>query len=159
MESYSALPQSPKLQSSHYKVMLTWEPTPKLNCSITPWKNINSELLSNSSYVHDVIETSNEVLAGLKMMFTFLSRPKYPPVLLFSDKSQTAIFLILLSKNITKIFLESFGWRYFAKCVIKPQIYVKLCLKTELLYFYKRCGKKWQYFGEMTFGPDRVYNY
>ena len=116
MESYSALPQSPKLQSSHYKVMPTWEPTPKLNCCITPWKNMYSELVSNSSYVHDVIETSNEILAGLKMTFTFLSRPTYPPVLLFSDKSQTAIFLILLSKNITKIFLESFGWRFRQMC-------------------------------------------
>ena len=51
-----------------------------------------SELVSNSSYVHDVIETSNEVLAGLKMMFTFLSRPTYPPVLLFSDESHTIVY-------------------------------------------------------------------
>ena len=37
-----------------------------------------SESVSNSSYVYDVIETSKEVLAGLKIMLTFLSRSACP---------------------------------------------------------------------------------
>ena len=37
-----------------------------------------SESVSNSSYVYDVIETSKEELAGLKMMLTFLSRATCP---------------------------------------------------------------------------------
>ena len=37
-----------------------------------------SESVLNSSYVDDVIETSKEVLAGLKMMLTFLSRATCP---------------------------------------------------------------------------------
>ena len=45
-----------------------------------------SESVLNSSHVYDVIETSKEVLAGLKMMLTFFS-----PV--------NGIFLIPLSKK------------------------------------------------------------
>ena len=30
-------PETPHLQSSHHKVVLTWEPTPKLNFCIIPW--------------------------------------------------------------------------------------------------------------------------
>ena len=37
------------------------------------------ELVLNSSYVYDEIETSKEVLAGLKMMLTFVSRATSPP--------------------------------------------------------------------------------
>ena len=37
-----------------------------------------SESVLNSSYVYDVIETSKEVLTGLKMTFIFLSRATSP---------------------------------------------------------------------------------
>ena len=37
-----------------------------------------SESLLDSTYVDDVIETSKEVLSGLKMMLTFLSRATCP---------------------------------------------------------------------------------
>ena len=43
-----------------------------------------SESVSNSSYVYDVIETSKEELAGLKMMLTFLSRATCPSSFTFS---------------------------------------------------------------------------
>ena len=140
MGSYSALPQSPKLQSSHYKVMPTWEPTPKLNCCITPWKNMYSELVSNSSYVHDVIETSNEILAGLKMTFTFLSRPTYPPVLLFSDKSQTAIFLILLSKN--KDLFRKLWLTIFRQMCHKASNLCQTLSKNRIALFLQKMWKK-----------------
>ena len=42
-------------------------------------KYMYSESVLNSSYVYDEIETSKEVLAGLKMMLTFLSRATSPP--------------------------------------------------------------------------------
>ena len=60
---------------------------------------MHAEIVLNSSYVYDEIETSKEVLASLKMMLTFLSRATNPPVLPFLEKSHTAIFLILLSKK------------------------------------------------------------
>ena len=44
-----------------------------------------SESVLKSSYVYDVIDTSKEVLAGLKMVLTFLSRATTPLVLLFLD--------------------------------------------------------------------------
>ena len=50
-------------------------------------------------YVYDLIVTSKEVLAGLKMMLTFLSRATSPPPQFLSDKSHTAMFLILLFKK------------------------------------------------------------
>ena len=62
-------------------------------------KYMYSESILNSSYVYDVIETSKEVLAGLLMMLTFLSRAASPPSLTFSDKSHIAIFFIRLSKK------------------------------------------------------------
>ena len=34
---------------------------------------MHAEIVLNSSYVYDEIETSKEVLASLKMMLTFLS--------------------------------------------------------------------------------------
>ena len=50
----------------------------------SPWgifqqKYMYPELVLNSSYVYDEIETSKEVLAGLKMMLTFVSRATSPP--------------------------------------------------------------------------------
>ena len=38
-----------------------------------------SESVLGSSYVYDAIETKKEVLAGFKMMLTFLSRATSPP--------------------------------------------------------------------------------
>ena len=35
--SYKRILPVPQMQSSHHKVMLTWEPTPKLNFCIIPW--------------------------------------------------------------------------------------------------------------------------
>ena len=35
--SYKRILSVPQIQSSHHKVMLTWEPTPKLNFCIIPW--------------------------------------------------------------------------------------------------------------------------
>ena len=53
---------------------------------------MHAEIVLNSSYIYDEIETSKEVLAGLKMMLTFLSRAKNPPVLLFfGEKSHCHI--------------------------------------------------------------------
>ena len=65
----------------------------------TTLKCMCSESVSNSSYGYNVIETSKEVLVGLKMMLNLLSRANVPPVLLFSDKSHTAICFIPLSKK------------------------------------------------------------
>ena len=42
-----------------------------------------SESVLNSSYVYDEIETSEEVLAGFKMMLPFLSRATSSPSLPF----------------------------------------------------------------------------
>ena len=38
-------PQTPQLQNSYHKMMLTWEPTSKLNSCIIPWY-LEIELLS-----------------------------------------------------------------------------------------------------------------
>ena len=65
-----------------------------------------SESVLNSSYVYDEIETSEEVLAGFKMMLPFLSRATSSPSLTFLDKNQTAIFHILLSKNISHTLVD-----------------------------------------------------
>ena len=62
-----------------------------------------SESVLNSSYVYDVIETSKEVLAGLNMMLTFLSRATSPPSFTFFVKKS-----YLYLKN-SKIFLKKFG--------------------------------------------------
>lgn len=63
-------------------------------------KYLYSESVLNFSYVYDVIETTKEVLAGLKFMLTFLSRAtNTPSFTFFSDKSHTEILLILLSKK------------------------------------------------------------
>ena len=64
-----------------------------------------SESVLNSSYVYDEIGTSEEVLAGFKMMLTFLSRATSSPSL-FLDKNQTAIFHIFLSKNISHTLVD-----------------------------------------------------
>ena len=56
-----------------------------VNISITLryWKYMFSESVLNSSYVYDEIETSEEVLAGFKMMLPFLSRATSSPSLTF----------------------------------------------------------------------------
>ena len=43
MGAYKTAPQIQQLQSSHDKVMLTWETTPKLNSCIIPWERINGQ--------------------------------------------------------------------------------------------------------------------
>ena len=63
------------------------------------------------SYVYNENETTKEILAGLKMMLTFLSRAPRPLSLTFMT------------------------------FVIKPQIYVKLCLKTEITLFLGKMRK------------------
>ena len=64
-----------------------------------------SESVLNSSYVDDVIETSKEVLAGLKMMLTFLSPATCPSSFTFFWIKVTLQYASYLGlKNITKIF-------------------------------------------------------
>ena len=52
-----------------------------------------------------------------------------------------------------------FGWQHFARFVIKPQIFVKLCLTTEITLFLQ---KMWKNDGNALktwpLGTDRAYN-
>ena len=72
---------------------------------------------------------------------TFLSQAASPPSFTFLDKSHIAIFLILLSKKYYWVYLKNFGWQYFPILVIKPQIYVEYCLKTEIALFLQKMWK------------------
>ena len=73
-----------------------------------------SESVLNSSYVDDVIETSKEVLAGLKMMLTFLSRATCPSSFTFFCITVTLQYASYLGlKNTCKIFLKNLKtWQY-----------------------------------------------
>lgn len=70
-----------------------------------------SEWLLKHSYVYDENETTKEILVGSKMMLTFSSRAPLPLSLTFMT------------------------------FVIKPQIYVKFCLKTEITLFLGKMPK------------------
>ena len=88
---------------------------PDINTLIIFWfppkTYMHSEWLLKYSYVYNENETTKEILAGLKMMLTFLSRAPRPLSLTFMT------------------------------FVIKPQIYVKLCLKTEITLFLGKMRK------------------
>ena len=79
---------------------------------------MHSESVLNSSYVDDVIETSKEVLAGLKMMLTFLSRATCPSSFtFFLYNSHTTICLLPWSKKYLQDFFKKFKdlaipWRH-----------------------------------------------
>ena len=94
-------------------------------------------------FVSDVTETSKEVLAGLKMLLTFLSPAASPSQFYFFRIKVTLLYSSYFcqkkkKKKLLRFFLKNFGWRYFAIFVIKPQSYVKLCLKTEIAPFLQK---------------------
>ena len=88
-----------------------------------------SESVLNSSYVYNIIKTSKEVLAGLKIKLTFLPRATSLPSFIF--------FQI----KVTPQYSSYFCLKYFAIFVIRPQIYVKLCLTTEIALFLQKMWK------------------
>ena len=95
-----------------------------------------SQSVLNSCYVYNESETSKELLASLEMMLTFLSRTRSTPGFTFFWLKVTLPYSSYFClKIITSIFLKTFGERYYAIFAMKPPIYVKLCLKTEIALF------------------------
>ena len=88
-----------------------------------------------------------------------ISNSKSPQFYFFRIRVTLPYSSCFCLKNVTKIFLESFGWQYFAIFVIKPQIYVKLWLKTEFAPFL---WKMWKIDSNILetwpLGTDRAYN-
>ena len=107
-----------------------------VNISVTLRYFLYSQSVLNSYYVYDESETSKELLASLEMMLTFLSRARSTPGFTFFWLKVTPPYSSYFClKSITRIFLKTFGGRYFAIFTMKPPIYVKLCLKKEIALF------------------------
>ena len=71
-------------------------------------KYMYSESVLNSSYVYVEVETSKEILAGLKEMLTFLSRAVRPPrFVYFLIKVTLPYSSYICPKNITMTFLKT----------------------------------------------------
>ena len=107
-----------------------------INISMTLRYFLYSESVLNSYYVYNESEKSKELLASLKMMLTFLSRARSTPGFTFFWLKVTLPYSSYFClKSITRIFLKTFGGRYYAIFAMKPPIYVKLSLKTEIALF------------------------
>ena len=127
----------------------------------------------NSFYVYDVIETSKEILAGLKMMLTFLSRTTSPPSFTISIKVTLQYSSYFCLKNITKIcnvtiimiIIILLLCYYYYILILLPILLIScnilhkasnlcqtLSKNRNCSIFTKNVEKRWQYFGDMNFG-------
>ena len=107
-------------------------------------------------FVSDVTETSKEVLAGLKMLLTFLSPAASPSQFYFFRIKVTLLYSSYFcqkkKKKITKIFFKKLWLTIFCNIRYKAS---KLCQTLSkngnCSIFTKNVEKRWQYFGDMTF--------